>query len=55
MTVCNSKNIFKTVCIFLDNPHKIKDQVQKIQVILKQFKINKSPSVLASLALSKYL
>ena len=52
---CNSKSIFENVCNFLDNPHKIKDQVQKIQVILKQFKINKSPSELASLALNKYL
>ena len=52
---CNSKNIFKNVSIFLDNPDKIREQIEKVQAILKEFKINKSPSELASLALNKYL
>ena len=52
---CNSKNIFKYVDSFLDNPNKIKEQVEKVQIILKEFKINKSSSELASLALNKFL
>ncbi len=52
---CNPKNIFKIVDNFLDNPNKIKEQVEKVQIILKEFKINKSSSELASLALNKFL
>ncbi len=52
---CNSKNIFKIVSSFLDNPDKIKEQIEKTQTVLKEFKINKSSSELASIALNKFL
>jgi lipid-A-disaccharide synthase len=52
---CNPENIFKYVDNFLDNPNKIKEQVEKVQTILKEFKIKKSSSVLASLSLNKFL
>jgi len=52
---CNSKNIFECVNSFLDNPNKIKEQVEKVQNVLKNFRINKSSSHLASLSLNKFL
>ena len=52
---CNSKNIFKYVSIFLEDPNKIKEQVEKTQTILNQLKSNGSSSELASLSLNKYL
>ena len=52
---CNSEKIFKSVDSFLANPYKIKEQVKKVQNILKEFKINKSSSELASLSLNKFL
>ena len=52
---CNHKNIFKTVDNFLDNPDQIKEQVEKVQNILKELKINQSSTELASLALNKFL
>ena len=52
---CNSKNLFKNVSSFIDDPKKIKDQVEKTQIILNKFKLNTSSSILASKALSKFL
>ena len=52
---CNSKNIFKYVDSFLDNPNKIKEQVEKVQTVLNKLKTNKSSSELASLSLNKFL
>ena len=52
---CNSKNIFKYVDSFLDNPNKIKQQVEKVQVVLNTLKTKKSSSELASLSLNKFL
>ena len=52
---CNSKNIFNQVSSFLDDPMKIKQQVNKVQVILNKFKTDKSSSELASLAINKIL
>ena len=52
---CNSKNIFKYVDSFLDNPKKIKEQVEKVQNVLKKLKTEKSSSELASLSLNKFL
>jgi len=52
---CNSKNVFKYVDSFLDNPNKIKEQVKKVQTILNKLKTNKSSSELASLSLNKFL
>ena len=52
---CNSKNIFKHVSNFLENPNKIKEQVNRVQSILNKLKINGSSSELASLSLNKFL
>tara|TARA_B100000963_G_scaffold336267_1_gene331160 strand:+ start:16405 stop:17535 length:1131 start_codon:yes stop_codon:yes gene_type:complete len=52
---CNSKNIFEKVSNFLENPIKIKEQVNRVQSILDKLKINGSSSELASLSLNKFL
>ena len=52
---CNSTNIFKCVSSFLDNPNKIKNQIEKVQKILSEFKTDKSSSELASISLNKFL
>ncbi|MBD1150427.1 lipid-A-disaccharide synthase [Pelagibacterales bacterium SAG-MED29] len=52
---CNSKNIYKHVSNFLDDPNKIKEQVNRVQSILDKLKINRSSSELASLSLNKFL
>ncbi len=52
---CNSKNIFRHVSDFLENPNKIKEQLKKIQNILNELKINGASSELASLSLNKFL
>ncbi len=52
---CNSKNIFKHVSSFLEDPNKIKEQVNKVQIVLNKLKTNGSSSELASLALNKFL
>ena len=52
---CNAKNLFKNVCSFIDDPKKIKDQVDETQLILNEFKTNTSSAELASKALSKFL
>ena len=54
-TKCNPKDLFKAVSSFIDNPSKIKEQVEKTQSILNTFKTDISSSKLASKALSKYL
>ena len=52
---CNSQNLFENVSSFINNPSKIKEQVEKTQLILSKFKTS-TPSVkLASQALSKFL
>ena len=52
---CNSKNIYKHVDEFLEDPKKIKDQIIKTQNILHNLKTEKSSSYLASQAIIKYL
>ena len=52
---CNSKNIFKHVSNFLEDPKKIKEQIDKVQNVLNRLKTNRSPSELASLSLNKFL
>jgi len=52
---CNAKNIFEHVNIFLDNPIKIKKQIEKIQKILNRLKTNKPSSEQASLFINKFL
>ncbi len=54
-TKCNPKNLFKNVSAFIDNPSKIKDQVENTQEILNEFKTSFSSAELASKALIKYL
>ncbi len=52
---CNSKNIFKYVSSFIEDPKKIKFQVEKTQSILSEFKTDSSSAQLASKALGKFL
>jgi lipid-A-disaccharide synthase len=52
---CNANNIFKHVDSFLEDPNKIKKQIEKIANILDKLKTNKSSSELASQALNKFL
>ncbi len=52
---CNSKNIYEIVSNFLDNPIKLKEQVERTQIILSQLKTDKSSSELASKALNRLL
>jgi len=52
---CNSKNIFKVVSDFLENPIKAQEQIKKTQLILSKFKTNDSSSELASKALNRLL
>ena len=52
---CNPKNIFNTVSDFLENPSKVQEQVKKTQMILSQFKTDKSSSELASKAIFRLL
>lgn len=52
---CNANNIYKHVENFLDDPNKIKKQIEKVQVVLNRFKTEKSSSELASLSLNKFL
>ena len=54
-TKCNSKDLFKIVSSFLDNPNKIKEQIVETQSIINNFKTDISPSKLASQALAKFL
>ncbi len=54
-TKCNSKDLFKIVSSFLDDPNKIKEQIEETQSIINNFKTDISPSKLASQALAKYL
>ena len=52
---CNANNIYKHVESFLENPKNIKDQLEKIEIILKNFKIEKSSAELTSESLNKFL
>ncbi len=54
-SACNSRNIFKSVSSFIENPDKIEKQIQKTQSILSKFKSSVSSSEKASKALLKYL
>ena len=54
-TKCNPKELFKSVSSFIENPNKIKEQIENTQLILKTFKTDISSSKLASKALSKFL
>ena len=52
---CNPENIFKHVSSFLEDPNKIKKQINKVQNVLENLKTNGSSSELASLSLNKFL
>ena len=52
---CNANNIYKHVESFLENPKNIKEQLEKIEIILKNFKIEKSSAELTSESLNKFL
>tara|TARA_Y100001970_G_scaffold290827_1_gene425886 strand:+ start:9222 stop:10355 length:1134 start_codon:yes stop_codon:yes gene_type:complete len=52
---CNAKNIYNHVSSFIENPEKIKKQVDKVQKILSELKTVGSSSELASLSLNKFL
>tara|TARA_B100000575_G_C23090870_1_gene628886 strand:- start:249 stop:1379 length:1131 start_codon:yes stop_codon:yes gene_type:complete len=52
---CNPQNLFENVSSFINNPNKIKEQVEKTQLILNEFKTNSSSAKLASQAIKKFL
>ncbi len=52
---CNAKNIFISVSEFIDNPNKMKEQINKSQLILEKLKSPNSSAVSASKILIKYL
>ena len=52
---CNPKDLFKVVSSFIDDPNKIKEQVEKTQSIINTFKTEISSSKLASKAFEKFL
>ena len=52
---CNSENIYKIVCEYLESPMKMQEQVSKTQIALDKFRTDKSPSEIASQALNRYL
>ena len=52
---CNAKNIFESVSEFINNPNKMKEQINKSQLILEKLKASSSSSVSASKILIKYL
>ena len=52
---CSSKNIYKTVSEYLEEPLKIRKQVNKTQIIINSLKTEKPSSELASHALNRFL
>ena len=52
---CNPRNISNKVSYFLDNPHKMEEQINETQLILKTFKTNNSSAYQAGLSLNKFL
>ena len=54
-TKCNAKNIFETVSNFINNPNKMKAQINKTQLILEKLKSSSPSALSASKILIKYL
>ena len=52
---CNASNILKKVSGFIENPDMTKNQIDRILVVLKKLKTEKSPSVLAAKSLIRIL
>ena len=54
-TKCNAKNIFEIVSNFINNPNKMKAQINKTQLILEKLKSSTPSALSASKILIKYL
>ena len=52
---CNAANIFKRVSDFIENPDKIKTQIDRTQIILKKLRTEKSSSELAAKSIIRIL
>ena len=52
---CNPKDLFKIVSSFIEDPKKIKEQIENTQLVLNTLKTEVSSSKLASKALSNFL
>ena len=52
---CNAKNIFKNVSFFINNPERMKEQINKAQLILDKLKSTTPSAETASRSLIKYL
>ncbi len=52
---CNSKNIFKYVSSFLEDPNLMKKQLEKVNTTLTKLKTSGSPSEKASLTINRFL
>ena len=52
---CNAKNIFETVNYYLNDPNKMKEQINRSQLILEKLKSSTPSTVSASKVLIKYL
>ena len=51
-TNCNSKNIFNKVATYLDDNQLRQNQIDKCQIIINDFKTNKSSEIAASVLTS---
>ena len=52
---CNPNNIFKFVSDFLDNPDKIRDQVNKTETIIKKLKTDQSSTKMVAQSIIRFL
>ena len=52
---CNPNNIFKFVSDFLDNPDKIRNQVNRTEAIIKNLKTDQSSTKMAAQSIIKFL
>ncbi len=52
---CNPNNIFKFVSDFLDNPDKIRNQVNRTEAIIKKLKTDQSSTKMAAQSIIKFL
>ena len=52
---CNSNNIFKVVSNLLENPDKVRNQVDRTQIIIKKLRTEKSSAELAAKSISSFL
>ena len=52
---CNARNIYSTVSNFLENPHKMRDQINRTQTIIKKLKTDSSSVEKASKSLVRFL